>query len=164
MNTADLFNYPANTELIETPAMREVWSIKEFILAGRAKFTIRSEKTGKHYTYKVKKEKDGKVWYVSRLTANNDYMYLGSIFQEEDMQFRTTRKTSTYSHYSEGWTAFDWLWKYLRKDLMPPNLSFFHAGRCGMCGLELTDPVSIKEGYGPDCRKKRLQRPFIHGR
>lgn len=134
----------------------------KFILAGKAKITLRSIKTGKHYTYKIKKG-EGAFWYVSRLTANNDYLYLGTIF--DTTVFRTTRKTSGYAHYSEGWTAFDWFWRRLIEDqAIPPGVELYHAGRCGMCGLELTDPVSIKEGYGPDCRKKELRHGFLRDR
>lgn len=31
------------------------------------------------------------------------------------------------------------------------------AGRCRVCGRELTDPASIKAGIGPDCAQR--QRP-----
>lgn len=32
-----------------------------------------------------------------------------------------------------------------------PLLQFKEANECGKCGLELTDPVSIERGFGPDC-------------
>lgn len=131
--------------------------MREFILAGRAKFTIRSDRTGKHYTFKVKKDRDSRVWYVSKLTTGSHYLYLGSIFGEEEFNFRMTKKSTPHADKMEAWKAFDWLWDYLKREEAPPQLTFLHMGKCGMCGIELSDPVSIKEGYGPDCRKKRTR-------
>lgn len=155
--TKTLFDLPQGEELGHR--VDEAERVVKFMLAGKAKFTIKSSRTGKHYTYKVKKG-DGEYWYVSRLTANNEYLYLGTIFPEGG--FRTTRKTSSYAHYSEGWNAFAWFWRRLSDDkAIPFDVEFYHAGRCGMCGLELTDPVSISEGYGPECRKKELRHGFL---
>lgn len=127
--------------------------LKEFVLAGRAKITVRSNRSLKHFTYKIKKERDKKIWYVSRLSSH-EYIYLGTIF--EDFSFRATRKTLASEATSEQFIAFDWLMGHLNRKYMPKDITVFHEGRCGMCGIELTDPISIKEGYGPDCRKKRL--------
>lgn len=150
----DLFGFPQGGEWDDAQLILDATAAIEFVLAGKSKITLKSEKTGKHYTYKINKG-DGEVWFVSRLTANNDYLYLGTIFPEG---FTNTRKTSSYAHYSESFEGFKWFWRRLSEDKkIPERIKLFHAGRCGMCGLELTDPVSIKEGYGPDCRKKRLR-------
>lgn len=137
-------------------------SLRDFILAGRAKFTVRSEKTLKHFTYKVKKEKDTSIWYVHRLIANGQYMYLGTIF--DDHQFKATRKTPHWVRGDPSFLGFAWLWERLRSKEWPKGVTIYHEARCGMCGIELTDPISIKEGYGPDCRKKRLNRTFEYGK
>ena len=129
----------------------------EFILAGKAKITIRSDKTGKHYTYKIRKG-DGELWFVSGLTERAVYRYLGTLFPEG---FRATAKSQhkKYRWLAVNFEAFDWFWRKLNSEkAIPPGVSLFHAGKCGMCGIELTDPVSLKEGYGPECRKKRLRR------
>jgi len=155
---ADLFGYPEGLTLIEPMDKGEL--VYEFILAGNAKFSIKSNKTGKHFTFKVRKDKDTGIWYVSRLTSDNEYLYLGAIFKD-DMLFRTTRRTGMKEARSEAFRAFDWFWLILNRDkTVPTGVTFYHVGRCGMCGLELTDPTSIKEGYGPDCSKKRLRRSF----
>lgn len=156
----DLFGHPGWEN--ETPIM-DAHAAVEFVLAGKAKITLRSEKTGKHYTYKIKKG-DADVWFVSRLTADNCYRYLGTIFPDE---FRSTRKSDhlKYHWLKESFDAFDWFWRRLNQDQkIPDGVKLFHAGRCAACGLELTDPTSIKIGFGPDCAKKRLQRPFMHVR
>jgi hypothetical protein len=120
-----------------------------FITAGNAKITIKSLKTGKHYTYKVRRSDSGMPLFVSRLTIRGDYLYQGSIFEEG---FRSTKKTSPYARLSEGFLAFKWLWDNLsRTREIPRGVEVYHAGKCGACGKELTNPLSISLGYGPDC-------------
>lgn len=154
----DLFGLHPNTKLIPfNNTAEDPHKVRDFLLAGNAKFTIKSKKTGKHYTYRIKRG-DKEVWFVSRLGMDNNYIYQGTIFP--DTGFTATRKTCNYARYSEGFEVFKWFWERLETKGLHPLVEFYHAGRCGMCGIELTDPVSIKEGYGPECRKKRLRRSF----
>jgi hypothetical protein len=134
----------------------DIESLTEFIYAGRAVLTVTSTKTGKHITYKIGRIQDSDLYGVRRLTSGDDWLYLGVIDQGE---FRSTTKTPPYMKLTAEFKAFDWLsrWVNERKQ-MPPNVIIQHAGLCGMCGRELTDPVSIAEGYGPTCRKARLRR------
>lgn len=151
--------------LLPDNVFRDAWKLKEFILAGNAKLTLRSEKSLKHYTYKIRKAKDSDIWFVSRLGGESKYHYLGAITKHgEEYVFDRTRNSVTYHWIAESFEAFKWLWNILRKDRLPQSGTVWHEGRCGMCGKELTDPVSIKNGYGPDCSKMRLQRPFLHDR
>lgn len=155
----DLFGFPAGEEWAKSRPLNEGQDAIDFILAGKAKITIRSEKTGKHYTYKIRKERESDHWFVSRLSRNETYYYLGTIFS--GMNYRATRRSEFKKRtwLRESHEAFEWFWaKLYASKRLPQGVAVFHAGRCGMCGIELTDPVSIKEGYGPDCRKKRLQR------
>lgn len=136
----------------------------EFILAGKAKITLRSEKTGHHYTYKIRAGDAEGRWFVSRLTAGTQYRYLGTIFEDG---FRATRESEHYrlKWLRESFEAFDWFWRRLNVDrAIPRGVTLFHAGRCAACGVELTDPVSIKRGFGPECAKKKLRRPFMYVR
>ena len=142
-------------ELFPERQFSEASALREFIQSGNAKFTIRSEKTLRHYTYKVRKNKDSDIWYVHRLIANGKYLYLGTIFS--DHSFTATRKTDNWVREDLGYIGFKWGWEKLVKGQWPPNITIYHEGRCGMCGIQLTDPISVKEGYGPECRKKRLR-------
>lgn len=148
--TPDLFGHPETT-LTKIETLEEV---VEFLTAGKAKFTIRSHRSGQHFTYKIVKVSDQQMYYVSRLGADNNYIYMGVIWA--DSKFTATRKTSSYAR-QYGWTAFEWLWEKLQSGILPEGVTIYHVGRCGMCGLELTDPVSIKQGYGPECQKKRVR-------
>lgn len=160
--TPDLFNFPQGQSVVESEVFADTDRVKEFVLAGKSKFTIKSDKTGQHYTYKVDKG-DTPVWFVKRLTSENRYVYMGTIFEGEG--FRATPKTSDWvRNHDKSFEAFKWFWEKLNSTGLPDRLTFYHAGRCGMCGLELTDPVSLKLGYGPDCAKKRLRHSMIDDR
>lgn len=57
--------------------------IRNFLLAGKAIFTVVSKKSGNRFTYKVKKYDNGDLWFVSVLTGPDNYSsysYLGTIF------------------------------------------------------------------------------------
>lgn len=121
-----------------TPA--QVTSPKDFILAGNAYFTLRSEKTGTRYTYAVSKAdaEPGKpeVWFVGLLTGpdnTGDYSYLGISRMNAD---------------SLPVKAFTWTWEHLGN---LHGVEVWHEGRCGRCGRRLTVPESIQQGFGPEC-------------
>ena len=116
-----------------------------FMLAGNATFTIVSKKTGVRFTYKVKASKD--VHFVSLLTSPDEYTFLGTIF--EGSKFVYGRR-SLIAIDAPSVQAFTWFWQ----DVETPRVDFFHAGKCGRCGRELTVPESIESGLGPECAKR----------
>lgn len=151
MSQMELFGNPPKGPEFTDPVL-----LKEFVLAGRAKITLQSIKTGQHYTYKITKG-DTDVWFVKRLTIDNTYIYLGTIFPQG---FVKTRKTAMKDFVSVQFQVFNWFWTRMNAGAgIHPQLKVYHEGRCGMCGTELTDPESIRQGYGPECRKKRYRRP-----
>lgn len=59
---------------------------KTFILGGNAYFTLTSKKTGKSFTYRVKRKEDAALFFVSVLNGPDNWMnyeYLGTIFADE---------------------------------------------------------------------------------
>lgn len=129
-------------------------SIKKFILAGNAFFTVKNDNTGKHITFNVSKVEDKDLWFVSTLTGadnTNDYTYMGVI---NGNGFRPTKK-SKISTDAVSFKGFNWLWNQVSsKTELPENVKFFHAGRCGRCGRTLTTPESVEMGFGPICMEK----------
>jgi hypothetical protein len=127
----------------------------EFILAGKAIFTLVSQKTGVRYTYRVKKAENKSaawpdLWFVSVLTGPDNmssYVYIGKI---QNGKFQLTVK-SRMSAKSAPVVAFDWTWTRLVAGVLPEAVEIWHAGRCGRCGKVLTVPTSIESGYGPEC-------------
>jgi hypothetical protein len=128
-----------------------------FLFAGNAKFTLRSTKTGRRYTYRVRRPADaegtpaGNRWFVSVLTGSdneNDYTYMGMITQ--DGVFRVT-KASKLVMDSPPVKAFTWTLGYIIRLMEPVGVEVWHEGSCGRCGRTLTVPESIESGFGPEC-------------
>ncbi len=129
---------------------------RAFLFAGNATFTIKSTRTGKHLTYKVRTSrsdlKQQGPHFVSLLTGPDNYSnytYIGTVFSREN--FRITRK-STCSSSAPGFKAFQWLLVHLLANELPDVVEFWHEGKCCKCARKLTDPKSIELGIGPVCR------------
>ena len=115
-------------------------AIANFLLAGRAVCTLRSQSTGHHYTYKVtladKRDEASPWdnWFVANLTgANEDYTYIGMLGRNGTGRpfFKTTAKTQN----PEGANVkgFDWFVRQLFGGDSIEQVEFFHEGRCGRC-------------------------------
>lgn len=128
---------------------------QQFVLAGNARFTIRSKATGVRFTYRVraKEMKDGTtLHFVSLLNGSDnesDFMYLGTIF--EGRTYRHGRKSPIGSDAPSA-LAFDWAFPRLMSGNMD-KFEIHHEGACGKCGRVLTTPDSVEAGFGPICRK-----------
>ena len=136
-----------------------------FITAGNAYFTIRSQKTGTRYTYRVSRAKPNAgycqwckaepcrcvpPYFVSLLSGpenTSDYTYLGMV---RENLFRLTR-ASKMNETSLPVRAFRWVWEHLVRRELPPQTEIWHEGRCGRCGRMLTVPESVAAGIGPEC-------------
>lgn len=136
--------------------INDLEKIKEFIFAGKAIFTIKSLKTGTHFTFKIKKkvldEKDDLFFVYVLINSDDMYKYIGTIFNQNT--FRLTSK-SKISNDAQSYKAFEWFFRHLMSgDLNNRNkqISFYHEGKCGRCGKALTNPESIESGIGPTCK------------
>lgn len=120
-----------------------------YVMAGKARFTLRSTVTGQRFTYKVVVK--GSVAFVSVLTGPDNtasYTYLGTIF--DGHTYRHGRK-SPIGPSAPSALAFDWAFKKLAAGQLPSTLEIHHCGRCGRCGRDLTTPESIMRGLGEIC-------------
>lgn len=133
----------------------------EFITGGKAIFTASNDK-GEHYTFKVVKGKPSPQTtmvapplYVRLLTSPHNYTYLGMLV---GTRIQLTHK-SKMTKDSKPVRVFNWALQVANgaTHLLRPGYDIQHEGRCGKCGLPLTDPESIRTGFGPTCRKA------IHG-
>jgi len=130
---------------------------KAFTLAGNATLTLQSNKTGAHFTYKVRQAKGDDeapqaLWFVSLLSGpdnGNDYQYLGII---RNGRFTRTAK-SRVGEDAPSFKAFAWFWN-VQHNGDNGQLSVFHLCKCGRCGRALTTPESITIGLGPECLGK----------
>jgi hypothetical protein len=142
-------------------------SAKEFILGGRAEFTILQDKTEKtkemQYKYKVTIPKDqtpetAKVYYISaELSSPKDSVetdgknlcYQG--YLTKDLQFKVGAKG--VSDYNQK-AIQGLIWVLNHSDNLPSAVHIYHHGKCSVCGKKLTDARSLNCGIGPTCRKR----------
>jgi Family of unknown function (DUF6011) len=134
-----------------------------YMLAGAATITLRSEKTGNRFTFKVSAPKDkdtGKAdlnsdfRFVSVLVGPDNwsnYKYFGYIRRGVFFHGGAKAKVSAAAPSAK---AFYWAWRQLSRGALPESLAIFHAGICGRCGRKLTVPESIVSGFGPECQDK----------
>ena len=131
--------------------INDLQAMKDYVLAGNSKFTLRSQVTGDHLTFKIRQGSQRDVWWVSRLAEG--YEYIGMI--DRYGVFRWTQSVPMQLRSCAHFKAFSWFWARLNLGSLSGQLQFYHRGKCGKCGRDLTDPVSIKAGFGPECRKSR---------
>lgn len=130
-----------------------------FVTAGKATFTLESEKTGTHFTYRVDriKNSDPAAYYVSVLTGSNnetDYSYAGILRPlTTSLEFKSTAK-SKVARSALSVSAFVWFWDRVQSGNFPPHVKMHHKGACGRCGRSLTTPESVERGIGPECAGK----------
>jgi Family of unknown function (DUF6011) len=126
----------------------------QFILAGRARFTLVSGKTGQRFTFRVTQKDATSPHFVGVLTGQDNessYSFLGIIFGGK--AYRQGRK-SPISPEAPSAKAFAWAWGYLARGEMPPSCEVWHEGRCGRCSRVLTVPSSVELGFGPECASR----------
>jgi hypothetical protein len=140
---------------------------KEFVLAGKAVFTIEIPEafaaqysTPPHYTFRVRHKKAngnyGEAWFVMLLTGpdnTSDYTYVGMLDRATG-QVNLTRA----SQYDEGCMAVRLfnrvtarLWANEGDKIEAAGFKLHHEGKCCRCGRKLTVPASIESGIGPEC-------------
>ncbi len=146
-----------------TGQLPTIEAIKNFVLAGNATITIRSQKTETRFTFRIRtpaeKKHGSNIWFVSTLTGsdnNNTYQYIGQI---RDTLLYDHGRRSRITADAPSAKAFQWFWnmvegghsEYDRAVRLFEQLEVWHEGRCGRCGRKLTVPESIESGFGPDC-------------
>lgn len=122
-----------------------------FMFAGNATFTVRSEKTGTRFTFKVRQPKPDSPHFVSVLTGTDnegDFSFLGSVFNYENY---CHGKRSPISPESLSAKAAQWVVSRVIRGEDLKGCEVWHAGKCGRCGRKLTVPESIETGLGPEC-------------
>ena len=133
-------------------------TLDHFMRAGKAIFTIESEKTGRHFTYRVSRPAASPgvsvpPLFVALLTGPDNtanYTYAGVL---EAGQVRLTRGSKLTAE-SVGLKAINYVLGHVAAGRMPPSTTIRHEGKCGCCGRKLTVPSSIDAGIGPECAKK----------
>ena len=114
-----------------------------------AAFTVKSKRTGKDYTYKIKRSEYNGVWYTHIYveTTYLKFTHLGVYFNGI-----ITKNKKVVDSPSAIAIAFV-LHKTSREqfEYLNDNVDIMHLGSCIKCGKTLTDAQSIENGLGPIC-------------
>lgn len=129
-------------------------SALNLIMAGNATITLKSLKTGNHFTYKVQAPKKFNpektpVFHVSYMYGSSnesDFVYFGTIHKQGNGWIFNAKR-----HKGQVTQAFEFTVNNLLKGVKMPSLEVYHEGRCCRCGRKLTTPESIVSGIGPCC-------------
>ncbi len=126
-----------------------------YVKAGKATVTLKSRRTGTHFTYKVRKVPDKPGFFVSLLTGPDNetsFSFLGVIWAGSHLKATTKSCASTSA---PSFRAFAYFWdRVVERQCQPPDLEVYHEGRCGRCNRKLTTPESVARGIGPECWRK----------
>lgn len=128
----------------------------DFIFSGKAVVTLTSAASGTHFTFKISASDDGNVFFVKHLFGpdnswNGDWAFLGVVFPDNRAILRAGKKGKPDA---PSFKALAWTLGNLAAGSIPDSLTIQHNDACGVCGRELTDPVSVATGIGPVCRSK----------
>lgn len=130
----------------------------EFIMSGRAIFTVKSLKTGTRFTYKVSIADKADCFFVSVLTgSDNNSAYSPMCYIKIINGIPSImRSTKTWiSADAPSSIAFKYVFMNLLIRREMKGLEIWHEGRCCRCGRLLTVPESIEFGIGPECATKK---------
>lgn len=142
--------------------------VMRYVLGGNSIFTLLS-KTGKRYTYRVRKAqphprypKSERMLHVGLLTGPdnlNDYNYIGYV-ELDDVGHYYTVVLGRNVVLSPAYEGLKYFLKHLRAAITyntatpVKGITFIPSGRCGRCARVLTTPESCQTGFGPECAGK----------
>lgn len=124
------------------------------------KFTIHSQKTGEHRTFKISTSRKN-ARFVSLLTGpDNQTNYESFAVVSDDWQkihvFKRLRGETSPSMWETYACVLECM--LMNKDngyYEKLGMTIQGSRKCAKCGKELTEPESIAIGIGPYCRKNR---------
>lgn len=125
--------------------------ILNYILAGKAVFTLQNTRTGNRFTYKVKASDDRQTFFVKVLCGADNtsaYNYCGFI---RDNKFIHGGMKAKIGREARSVLAINWFMSNLG-NLGPVEV--YSSGHCARCGRLLTVPSSVSVMFGPECLKK----------
>ena len=131
----------------------------DFIFSGKAKPTLTSA-SGNHFTFKIDAGKDDDIFFVKVLNGpdnswNGDWQFIGFVKAVAGIPTSCLLAGKKGHPNSTSFKALSWALAHLNRGDIPADLTIQHNDKCGACGRELTDPVSVATGLGPICAGRK---------
>lgn len=126
-------------------------NVMEFILGGKAEFTILNRRSGTGVKYKVIRKKDKKLWFIYVYEDGWEYAGFFRKAPNNDLEYKRGErgKCNIQDPYIKAL-----YWVMLNPYKLGQDIELIHHGKCSVCGRKLTDEESINRGIGPTCFKK----------
>jgi hypothetical protein len=142
-------NSSVSKKVISSASLMSLF-VNKNIKGGR--FTLKSIKTGKEFTYSISRSEFKGNWYTHVKVENNylEFKRVGSYFNG-----RITNKRMAVNTPSAKAIAF--VLKAVeekRFEFLDKSMETYHLGACVRCGKTLTDSESINRGLGAVCASK----------
>lgn len=144
-------------------------AVIDYAMAGKAKITVVSRKTGDRLTFRLRRAQRGergegrcdkRPFFVSVLSGSDNqtsYSFLGSAWRVPTgtaISYKHSYLKSKVTRDAKSVRVIEWLFgRALHNDRCFEQVSVYRSNVCGRCGRELTDPESIVTGIGPKCRR-----------
>lgn len=144
--------------------------VARFALAGDAILTLENARRSTHVTLWIQAKKNAdegaplfvKVFTGSDNTNRHHYSYVGTIWQTrrdgsaQEPEFRHGSAKAKLDRDDVRVKTVEWFLGVVRGDrAIPDHVTVWHEGRCCYCHIKLTQPESVRRGYGPICAKTR---------
>lgn len=123
-------------------------TLKEYLYAGKAEFTILNKDTHNRITLQFKKKQDADLYFV--MVKDGDKRFAGTIFNKN--WFNRGHK-SQFAADSKEIKIIQWFVRNQNKLDHYNSVELYHNNRCAKCGKKLTVPESISVGLGAECAK-----------
>ena len=136
---------------------KEAEAAVAYTLAGKATVTLQSLQSGKHFTFKITKDKRPakSLWWVSLRHDGDQYHTVGALV-EDSTNPHVWFNPKTERRGSVSILAFQFYWTHaVVKGQLGKSLRVMHEGTCGCCGRPLTNPESLDRGIGPYCAERK---------
>lgn len=133
----------------------EVLRTRDFILGGKAEFTIENTNSGNNFKYKVYNKDDGEIFFVY-VDDGSGYKYAGFL---KDFGEGLVYRRGAKGNFEANTPAIRGIIYALNKgnNPLPRPMILMHHGRCACCGKRLTDAESVSRGFGSYCWNKVMK-------
>jgi len=133
-------------------ALTAIKDIKIYMMGAYAKFTLVSQRTGEHLTYKTWIGTQSTIRFISVLSGPDEWTYVGKLRRFADEIFFSYTAKSV-SQDAKSARTLTWFLRHLNAGNTEKlaQVQFLHSGKCCRCGRTLTTPESIAAGIGPVC-------------